>query len=127
MVALSRLLKERGLKKIILLAAFVVSLVALRGYCQDSQQLIEKVSKILNKDGTSGSSLIGGFSTAGLFGGIIFGIIGFSAFIYGKKTARFSPMIIGILLMAYPYFAKGTLVLYLIGAALSTSLFIFKE
>ena len=38
-------------------------------------------------------------SPADLFGSLIFGVIGFAAFMYGKKSALLKPMIIGITLM----------------------------
>ena len=58
---------------------------------------------------------------------IIFGAVGLSAFIYGKKNRFWKPMAIGITLMAYPYFASSTLALYLIGAALTAALFLWWD
>ena len=66
-------------------------------------------------------------SAANLFGGLLFGAVGFSAFIYGKKQSSAKPMLIGIALMAYPYFISNTLALYLVGAGLSASLFFFRD
>jgi hypothetical protein len=70
---------------------------------------------------------LGNFSPSNLFAGFIFGSIGFVAFIYGKKIASFRPMIIGIVLMVYPYFISGTLFIYLIGIALTASLYFWRE
>ena len=67
------------------------------------------------------------FSASSLFAGIVFGAIGFAAFIYGKKQASFKPMLIGIALMAYPYFVSNTILLWGIGAALTVSLFLFRD
>ncbi len=61
-----------------------------------------------------------------LFGSILFGSIGLAAFVYGKKTSTPRPMILGIALMAYPYFIPQTGPLYLVGAALTAALFLFK-
>lgn len=58
---------------------------------------------------------------------ILFGAVGMGAFVYGKGTASFSPMIIGILLMVYPYFVSGTMLMYLIGAGLCVLLFAMRE
>ncbi len=69
---------------------------------------------------------LGNFSPSNLFAGLIFGSIGFVAFIYGKKIASFRPMIIGIVLMIYPYLISGTLFLYLIGIALTASLYFWR-
>lgn len=66
-------------------------------------------------------------NTANLFGGIIFGSIGFAAFIYGKKQASFRPMVLGISLMAYPYFIPNTTAMYVIGILLTAALFVFRD
>jgi len=69
---------------------------------------------------------LGNFSPSNLFAGLIFGSIGFVAFIYGKKIASFRPMVIGIVLMVYPYFISGTLFLYLIGIVLTVALYFWR-
>ena len=66
-------------------------------------------------------------SSTNLIGGIIFGSIGFAAFIYGKKQASFKPMIIGITLMAYPYFIPNTIAMYAVGVLLAAALFVFRD
>ncbi|HSN20867.1 MAG TPA: hypothetical protein VLS49_09325 [Usitatibacter sp.] len=69
-----------------------------------------------------------GLPTPGaLFGALAFGVVGFAAFMYGKKQARFSPMAIGVALMVYPYFVERTWLLYAIGAALCAGLYVFRE
>lgn len=67
------------------------------------------------------------FTIAELVAGLLFGSIGFVAFAYGKRRALWRPMFTGLALMAYPYFASGTVALFGIGAALTGSLFIFRE
>jgi hypothetical protein len=62
-----------------------------------------------------------------LFGSLIFGTIGLGAFLYGKKAALTAPMIIGVALMAFPYFVSETWLLYLIGCALCAGLILFRE
>lgn len=49
------------------------------------------------------------------------------AFVYGKKSSLLKPVIIGILLMVYPYFISEVWSLYLIGIALTTALFVFRD
>ena len=66
-------------------------------------------------------------TTANLIGGLIFGGVGLVALVYGKKQASFEAMIIGIALMAYPYFVGNTILLYLIGTVLTALLFIFRD
>lgn len=70
---------------------------------------------------------LGDFSLSNLFAGLIFGSIGLGAFIYGKKRASWRAMIIGIALMAYPYFFSGTLVICLIGITLTAILYFWRE
>ena len=67
------------------------------------------------------------FSMTNIIGGLIFGSIGFIAFVYGKKQSNFITMIIGALLMAYPYFIQNNILLYVIGAALTGALFFFRD
>ncbi|MEO6847395.1 MAG: hypothetical protein ABI443_07695 [Chthoniobacterales bacterium] len=66
-------------------------------------------------------------SGAYIFGSIVFGAIGMGAFVYGKRTGRWQALIIGVALMAYPYFISSTMVLCLIGAALTAALFLFRD
>ena len=63
------------------------------------------------------------FSVPNLLAGLLFGSIGFVGFIYGKRTSRLKPMVIGLLLMAYPYFVESTLALCGIGLAGTAALF----
>ena len=67
------------------------------------------------------------FSAVKIFACTIFGAIGFVAFIYGKKNKFFRPMIIGIALMAYPYFISGTFFLYFVGIVLTAALYFWRE
>ena len=64
-------------------------------------------------------------NAAHLFGSVLFGAIGVAAFIYGKKQAAAKPMIVGILLIAFPYFITNSILLYVIGTLLTAALFIF--
>jgi hypothetical protein len=64
---------------------------------------------------------------AALLGSLLFGAIGLGAFMYGKKMVLYKPMIIGIALMAYPYFVPQTWLLYSIGCALCLGLYVFRE
>jgi len=106
-------------------------LLASSGYCQDQQELISQVAKLYAGIDSSSSEpstgLIGGFSIWGLCGGFLFSCIGFVAFVYGKKNTEFRPMLIGLTLMAYPYFLRGTIALYLVGIGLTAALYFFRE
>jgi len=59
-----------------------------------------------------------------IMGGMLFSGIGFVALIYGKKQANTKAVIIGVLLIIYPYFMPNTIALYLIGFVLTVALFI---
>ena len=62
-------------------------------------------------------------SPAYIFGAIVFGIIGFAAYRYGKKVQRKATKWLGIALMLYPYAISQTWLLYVVGAALCAGLF----
>jgi hypothetical protein len=64
---------------------------------------------------------------ASLFASMLFGIIGFAAFVYGKKQVLWRPMVIGVGLMAYPYFVSQLWLLYLIGAGLCAAVYLWRE
>ena len=66
-------------------------------------------------------------SETNLFVSLLFSIIGFAAFRYGKKATRWQPMAIGAVLMVYPYFVPETWLMVAIGAALCVGLFLFRE
>jgi hypothetical protein len=66
-------------------------------------------------------------SGAGIFGSIFFGSVGMAAFVYGKNAASVRAIIIGILLMAYPYFLPETWEIYAVGTLLTAGLFMFRE
>lgn len=74
-----------------------------------------------------GLSGAGDFSAGKIFACIIFGAIGSGAFVYGKKDGNYRPMVIGVALIAYPYFIPGTFFLYLVGIALTAALYFWRE
>jgi hypothetical protein len=67
------------------------------------------------------------FTPANIFGSLLFGSIGLGAFFYGRKSAAAKPLIIGVVLMAYPYFISETWLLYAIGLLLTALLFLFRD
>jgi hypothetical protein len=67
------------------------------------------------------------FSGANLIGGLLFGSIGFVAFIYGKRMHVWRPMFLGLALMVYPYFVANDIVLFAIGAVGTAALFLFRD
>jgi hypothetical protein len=67
------------------------------------------------------------FSAANLIGGLVFGSIGFVAFVYGKRMNLWKPMLLGIGLMVYPYFISDDRIMLVVGIFGSTALFFFRE
>ncbi|MBF0484423.1 MAG: amino acid transport protein [Candidatus Omnitrophica bacterium] len=65
--------------------------------------------------------------TEGIITSVVFGSIGFGAFIYGKKNAEWKPMLLGIVLMVYPYFVRGLVLSCSVGAVLTLLLFVWKD
>ena len=47
-------------------------------------------------------------SAANLIGNLLFGSIGFVAFIYGKRMSLWKPMLCGLAMMSVPYFIVDT-------------------
>ena len=54
-----------------------------------------------------------------LFVGIIAGAIGMGYFVYGKRQAKFAPMLSGVLLCIYPYFTDSMVWLAVVGLILA--------
>ncbi|MFA7254476.1 MAG: amino acid transport protein [Candidatus Omnitrophota bacterium] len=64
-------------------------------------------------------------NTTNIFASIIFGSIGLGAFIYGKKQSNLKALVIGVVLMIYPYFMQNPIALFATGTGLTVLLFIF--
>lgn len=50
--------------------------------------------------------------------GLLFGSIGFGFFSYGRKQRKVVPLVVGIILVSYPYFVNNTYAVAGIGVAL---------
>lgn len=66
-------------------------------------------------------------STAYIIGAVVFGMIGFVAYRYGKKMSLPAPKWIGVALMLYPYAISQTWLLYVVGIGLCFGLFFISE
>jgi hypothetical protein len=64
---------------------------------------------------------------ANLIGGLIFGSIGFVAFVYGKRMNLWKPMFCGLALMVFPYFVANTVLLFVLGTAGSGALYFLRD
>jgi hypothetical protein len=63
-------------------------------------------------------------STAYLIGVVIFGIVGYVAYRYGKKMSLPATKWIGIALMLYPYAIPATWLLYVVGPGLCVGVYL---
>jgi hypothetical protein len=67
---------------------------------------------------------VGSGASLGL--GVFFGAVGLAYFVYGKKQQRFVPLLCGIGLMVFPYFMSNTVLLVVVGLALSAIPYFFR-
>lgn len=59
--------------------------------------------------------------------GIVFGIFGMAALGYGRKTDRPRAMMIGAVLILFPYFIANIWLIWAIGIALLVTMFVWRE
>lgn len=57
----------------------------------------------------------------------LFSLIGMAFFIYGKKTTQFAYLGTGSLLMIYPFFITGTILITVIGVLLTAAPFVIRR
>lgn len=62
-----------------------------------------------------------------LLAGFIFGTIGFFVFLHCKKNRLWRKMIIGIILMVYPYLVMHPVWVWVVGIILTAVLYFWKE
>ncbi len=62
-----------------------------------------------------------------LFGALLFGIIGYAAYRYGKKASLPAVKWIGVALMLYPYVISETWLMYAVGCALCVGLYVYRR
>lgn len=67
------------------------------------------------------------FEPYNILAGIIFGTIGWGAFMFGRRLDLTYPKIIGIVLMAYPYFIQQRVLIWLVGVVLLILLWIKRH
>ena len=61
-------------------------------------------------------------SGATLLASLVVSTIGFGLFLYGKKQLRFPQLIVGLVMMIYPYFVASPVATWGIGGALVLAL-----
>lgn len=70
---------------------------------------------------------LGQLGVANIIGNLIFGSIGFVAFVYGRKQSLWTIMFIGLGLMVFPYFIGNTAILFAAGTLGTGLLFLCRE
>jgi hypothetical protein len=78
-------------------------------------------------EGSDPGGLLAGFSLYTILLAVLFGLVGFAAYRYGRKNSEPRPVVIGIALMAYGYFVTNPWISLVIGSALTLALFFPKE
>jgi len=94
----------------------------------DPSELAEAARQIQGKAGTgreAQDSLFMGMSMGGLLANLLFSIIGFLYFRYGKSTGSVPTMVTGLALMLYPYIISNTLYMVLIGLGIMLAHWLF--
>lgn len=61
-----------------------------------------------------------------LVGMILFSIVGFAAYRYGKKASNSTVRWIGLALMLYPYVISETWLMFAVGVGLCACLYVFR-
>jgi hypothetical protein len=59
-----------------------------------------------------------------LFFGVVTGAFGLAYIVYGKRQAKFAPLVSGVLLCTYPYFITSWAALAIVGALLLVAPFV---
>ncbi|MFZ6692841.1 hypothetical protein [Undibacterium sp. SXout20W] len=63
-----------------------------------------------------------------IFGAILFGVIGFVAYRFGKKTQRVKTKWLGVVMMFYPYVTgSDTRLLYAVGFLLCGAIYYYRH
>lgn len=94
---------------------------------------LEDINKVNAKDKQALLSAVGiepgghGLPWAKVIAYVLFGSIGFVAFAYGKKQESLKPLMVGLVLMGYPYFINNAILLYVVGAGLCVLLYFWRD
>ncbi len=78
-------------------------------------------------EGLDLGGLLGGFSLSTILLAVLFSLVGWAAFRYGRKNSEPRPLVLGIALMLYGYFVTNAWVSLAIGSVLTLALFFPRE
>ena len=65
-----------------------------------------------------------GFTTASLFVSLLISAVGLGFTSYGKKMARLPQLVVGLVMLVYPYFVPAIVPMVIVAAALLAGLWI---
>ena len=74
-------------------------------------------------EGVDFGGLLAGFSPWTILLAVVFGLVGFAAFRYGRKNSEPRPLLLGVALMAYGYFVTNVWASLAIGSVLTLALY----
>ena len=88
----------------------------------------QTLNSVLNAYGISAATGdSGGINWGYWIANILFGLIGWYAFMYGWKQKSIRPSVIGLVLMVFPYFVTNTIITFVLGTALTAALYFWRE
>ncbi|MBF0154122.1 MAG: hypothetical protein HQL64_10325 [Magnetococcales bacterium] len=98
------------------------------GNLTNSLDMINKLQQELVKSGSGSAdgSTFMGYSMTGIAASLVFSLIGWVLFRYGRKNGPMSTTIYGVLLMVFPYFVTNTTYMIATGIALCILPFVIK-
>ncbi|MGA0899720.1 MAG: amino acid transport protein [Luteolibacter sp.] len=67
------------------------------------------------------------FNPYNLLAGLIFGTIGWGAFIYGRRLELDKPKFIGVALIIYPYLISHHILVWVLGVALVGLIWVYRH
>jgi len=80
---------------------------------------MQKLKEDIGNGNVNSDTALFGLSMKAIFVGFFFSMIGFAYFRLGKKDQDMKKMILGVILMIYPYFITNIIYLTIIGLVLS--------
>ncbi len=130
--------------KTIFIVLALCSFYSITAYADRLDEIIEEQKKLNREQGKIAEKLDKFLETKGLenaadekssdkffayriAASCFFSLIGFCFLVYGKKAGASTPIVIGLILMIYPYFVTNLLLQCSIGAALLIALFFARR
>jgi hypothetical protein len=114
------------MKKIAAIIVLVVLALGAACYAESLDTLINGTTATA-ATGLNPAKVIAGLSMWALIWGLIFNAVGVFAFLYGKNKSNVIFMVIGVVLVLYPYAVQQTVAVFVIGVVLTAALYFFRR